>query len=315
MQQTLPRRVIQATLLADLRPALEGWADPVAYGVGYDGAVFAAARERSTEGLYVDGMFPKSRFDRPIDYRVVRSEGGHVRTVTVRDVPLVVSFVQPFPGGVLLVGARCRWRPEGPEQNAFVVNWNGEVVRRFTIGDGVQDVRVTADGRVWASYFDEGVFGNYGWGNPGPAPIGSTGLVEFDGTGAVRFTYDAAEARTDSICDAYAINLADDGSIWVYFYTEFPIVRVGAAGYRTWKLGIAGAGALAVRDGQALLFGDPAERSLGRIVALQGEEAKVVGEVLIHGPDGNPLEKAQAYGRGEKLFFFEDGQALVSAHW
>jgi hypothetical protein len=37
-------RSIQATLLADLHLGLEGWADRVAFGVGYDGAVYVAAR-------------------------------------------------------------------------------------------------------------------------------------------------------------------------------------------------------------------------------------------------------------------------------
>lgn len=260
-------------------------------------------------------MFPKSRLDGPVDYIVVRSCGRDVQTMTVADVSVVVSFVQPCPGGVLLAGSRCYWRPEGPEQNAFVVDWKGNIERQLTIGDGVQDVRVTASGQVWASYFDEGVFGNYGWGNPGPTPIGASGLVEFDPSGEVRFTYDNAAARTGSICNAYAINLAADGAVWVYFYTEFPLVSVRAGAYRRWKFGIAGARALAVRDGQALLFGDREQRCLGRIVSLEGDSATVTEEVLINGADGESLDKAWAYGRGEGLFFFKDRRAFALPRW
>ncbi len=311
-------RIIQTTLLADLRPALEGWADPVAFGVGYGGAVYAAARRPSTEALTTEkgvGIFPKSRLDGPSDYIVVRADGRDVQTVTVPDVSVVVSFVQPCPGGALLAGSRCHWRPEGPEQNAFVVDWKGNVERAFTIGDGVQDVRVAASGDAWASYFDEGVFGNYGWNSPGPDPIGASGLVRFDASGTVLFTYDSTAAGTDSICDAYAVNLADDGTVWVYFYTEFPLVSIRAGVYRSWKLGIAGAGALAVRDGQVLLFGDYEKRCLGRIVALEGDEATVVDEVLIHDSRGEPLDKALAYGSGERLVFFKERQALVLPGW
>jgi hypothetical protein len=305
---------MEATLLADLRPALDGWADPIAFGVGYDGAVYVAARRPSTEPLREDG-FPKSRLLEPADTLVVRAHGGAIQTVTVPAASVVVSYVQPIPGGILLVGARCHWRAEGPEQNAFVVDWEGNVVRSFTVGDGVQDVRVTAEGHTWVSYFDEGVFGNYGWGNPGPDPIGASGLVELDAEGKVRFTYDPKAARTDWICDAYAVNLADDGALWLYFYSEFPIVRIREHEYRSWSLGVSGGRALAVREGRALLFGDYAERSLGRLIALENDAAHVVEEVRIDDGSGGRLDGARVCGRGERLFFLKDRQVLVVQDW
>jgi hypothetical protein len=155
-------------------------------------------------------MFWKSNLATPVDWKVVRSDGNGLQTMTVSSVSVLVSYVQPLQGGVLLAGSRCYWRPEGPEQNALFVDWKGNVERRFTLGDGINDLRVAADGDVWASYFDEGVFGNYGWGRPGPAPLGQSGLVRFDPRGEALFTCDAETAGTDSICDAYAMNMADD---------------------------------------------------------------------------------------------------------
>ena len=309
------RRILNASLLADLRPALEGWADPVAFGVGYDGAVYAAARRTASEPLREDGMFAKSQFGDPVDYLVVRSDGVDVRTMTVPSLSLVVSYVQPFQAGVLLAGARCHWSSKGPEQNALVVNWSGKIERAFTIGDGVQDVRVTGEGHVWVSYFDEGIFGNYGWSSPGPTAIGVTGLVGFDAEGKVRFTYDATAAGTDQICDAYAMNVADDGAVWVYFYSEFPIVRILPRSYERWKLGISGARALAVRHRRALLFGSYEERGLGRVVTLKGEGAKVAAEVSIEDGRGGSFGDAVACGRGESLYFFKDRQAFVLESW
>jgi hypothetical protein len=74
---------------------------------------------------------------------------------------------------VLLVGARCHWRSEGAERNAVALDWSGRELGRFTLGDGIQDLRVTRDGTIWASYFDEGVIGNYGWSDPGPPAMGA----------------------------------------------------------------------------------------------------------------------------------------------
>jgi len=97
--------------------------------------------------------------------------------------------------------------------------------------------------------------------------------------------------------------------------SKVPLVSIRAGVYRSWKLGIAGAGALAVRHDQALLFGDYEERCLGRIVALDGDDATVVSEVLIHDARGEPLDKALAYGSGERLLFFKERQALVLPGW
>ena len=65
------------------------------------------------------------------------------------------------------------------------------------------------------SYFDEGIFGNYGWSEP----IGQSGLIVFDENFNIKW-----ESR-DDICDCYAINLDDDGHIWYYYYDEFDLVK------------------------------------------------------------------------------------------
>ena len=72
---------------------------------------------------------------------------------------------------------------------------------------------------MWASYFDEGVFGNYGWNHPGPPALGASGLVAFTKTGEVGFTYDPEAAHTDAVSDANAMNDTADGDVWLYIYT------------------------------------------------------------------------------------------------
>jgi hypothetical protein len=315
---TMACRTLQLSLLADLRQVLDGWGDPVAYGVGHDGAVYAAARRSSSEALTESkgiGIFPKSRFDAPTDWLVLRWQDGDLRTVVVPALAVVVSFVQPFGDGVLLVGARCYWRSAGAERNAVAVTWDGRVDRTFTVGDGLQDLRTTPDDRVWASYFDEGVFGNYGWSNPGPPPIGESGLVQFDREGTRTFTFDPEAARTDAICDAYAMSVDADGAVWTCFYTDFPIVRVHEGKYRSWTCGVSGARAMAVRRGRVLLYGDYRERTLGRLVALKGDTARVVEEVLLEGPSGASLEPGVAVGSGEDLFVFNDRMAFALRDW
>lgn len=301
----------QAVPVLNLNPALEACQDPVVLGVGYDGAVYAAGRT-TPEGLYErsggGAAFPKSQLHAPTSYLLVRQHPGEApRTLLWQDETLAASFIQPYPGGVLLAGARCRWGAEGPEQNAVAIDWDGRELRRFTLGDGIQDLRTTSTGTIWASYFDEGIFGNYGWSSPGPTAIGAPGLVSFTSNGNPAFAYDAEAAGTDGICDAYAVNVVDDSEVWLYFYTEFPIVRVREGSYRVWRFGVGGAQALALRDDRVLIFGDYKQRNLARVVELRDDSTtRVVEEFLVKDEARKPLDSARAWGVGRDLFLAQE---------
>lgn len=318
---TVPTRSgppLVARLVVDFSEGLGGCSDPVAFGVGYDGSVFAAAR-RSSELPVVDkgvGIFPKASLDETTDYDLLQWRGGGVECLQLRNQRLQFSYVQPVPGGVLMVSARCQWRPEGAIPNAVVFDAAGREQRRLVLGDGIQDVRTAPDGSIWASYFDEGVFGNFGWGRPGPEPIGVSGLVQFRATGERMSDYDHAAAGTDSICDAYALCAAADGSIWVYFYTEFPIVRLAGDSYTAWSLGLAGARAMAVDEPRVLLVGDYKRPSVARVIELgPNGSASVALERDIVDEAGQPVGPVLAYGMGRELWVLKDRQVLVVRDW
>jgi hypothetical protein len=314
----MTRRTVAARVVADLGAVLEGWNDPVAIGVGLDGAIYATAR-RSSERLTVEqgiGIFPKSQLQQPSDWIVVESRAGHVRSMVIPSESTVFTYVQPFRDGVLLAGARCRWHAGGAERNAVGFDWTGRETGRLVLGDGIQDLRVTSDGTIWVSYFDEGIFGNFGWGEPGPAPLGGHGLASFSADGELRFAYDSAAAGTDAICDAYAINVARNGDVCVYFYTEFPIVRIRDGRYQVWKLGARGARGLAVREDRFLLFGDYQCRNLLRYVEPRtAGRASVVAEAELISPEGGALDDASACGIGETLFLFQGRRILALDDW
>jgi hypothetical protein len=309
-------RVLAAKLVTDLGPSFGPWLDVVAFGVGMDGSIYAAARQR--EGILEDtggGVLRKTPPE-GILFMVLGWKEGKLQKLVQERQPLDVSFVQPYPGGILLAAARCPRRPEGAERNAVALDWKGLELRRLTLGDGIQDIRVAGDGMIWTSYFDEGVFGNYGWGRPGPEPIGASGLVAFTQQGKVQWSYDSDAAGTDSICDAYAMNVAGDDDVWLYFYTEFPIVRITGGEYRAWKFGVGGARAIAIRDKRVVLSGDYNRLGLARIVDLREDGTAVVQEeVTIEDEGGGPMEGARVCGVGSRLFFLKDRQAFVVEDW
>ncbi len=307
-----------ARLVVDFSEGLRGCSDPVAFGVGHDGSILAAAR-RSSESPVVDkgvGIFPKASLDDATDYELLQWRGGNVECLQLRNQRPLFSYVQPVPDGVLMVAARCQWRPEGAIPNAVVFDAAGREQRRFVLGDGIQDVRTAPDGSIWASYFDEGVFGNFGWGGPGPEPVGASGLVHFRATGERISGYDHAAAGTDSICDAYALCMAEDGAFWVYFYTEFPIVRLAGGSYRAWRLGVAGGKAMAVDEPRVLLLGDYERPSVARVIELgPSGSASVVLEREVVDEAGQPLGPVVAYGSGRDLWVLKDRRVLVVRGW
>jgi hypothetical protein len=295
------QKKLSANLIVDLTDVLQR--DPVAVGIGFDGALFAVAP--------VSAKYEKVR-----DYNVIRWEKDHIWNTTIHAPSLDIAIIQPFPGGILLAGSRCRWRPEDIEKNALIIDWNGKEISRFVLGDGIQDLRTTKHGTIWVSYYDEGVFGNYGWGRPGPQPIGKSGLVAFSPQGTMCFSYDHTAARTDVVCDAYALNVAGKDDIWLYFYTEFPIVRILNGSYYKWEFGVGGARALAVRKEQAFLVGDYKAPALGRIVELAPEGiAKITGEVLLLDDCEKLLDGACAWGIRDSIYFYKDRRFFVVNSW
>ncbi len=148
-------------------------------------------------------------------------------------VPTSVVQVQALPvahphvdvladGSFLVVGARCSWKESGPELNALAIDQNGRIFRRGCLGDGIAHLQVAGDGTIWAGYFGEGVFGNLGWGGPGPEPLGAGGIAawspDFDKTWEL-------DPEKGLVADCYALNVGT-GEVLACPYTDFPVVRI-----------------------------------------------------------------------------------------
>lgn len=165
---------------------------------------------------------------------VVTSHAGSKATgaTSLDELRMAHPAIQPMPGGELLVvGARCRWTPVRVEPNAALFAEDGSLLRTAVVGDGVQHLRSTSTGEIWVGYSDEGVYGNFGWGHPGPAPVGRNGLARFDPdlTLAWEFPWDDRRPRID---DCEALNVGSD--VWACYYSEFPLVRIADGSVQFW---------------------------------------------------------------------------------
>lgn len=229
---------------------------------------------------------------------------GLSEEITIAELATTFPMVQPLPNGqVLVVGARAEWRPEGPERNATIYGPDGSLLLSACVGDGIEQVRTTPDGAVWLGYFDEGVYGNLGWGAPeGPEPRGWSGLLKMTSQLEIEWRYPADEL--EPIDDCYALNLAGEVA-WACPYSSFGVTRVEDGQVRVWPSQAQGARALVV-DGErvALVGGYSGDRDrlvLGRLDEFFTE----VGKTRLEMPDGAQLPiEAITVGQADDLHVF-----------
>lgn len=158
----------------------------------------------------------------PKAHHLMHWEAGKLHTVTFdQSQGLSTLHVQRFDKGWLL-GERRGGK-------ATLHDAQGAVRRTLDLGDASEDLQTTAEGRIWVSYFDEGVFGR---------GIGRQGLVCFDHEGSPVFQYaDYAEQHDlPMVADCYAMNVDQTGSVWINYYMDFPLVQLcNFKAERVWK--------------------------------------------------------------------------------
>lgn len=250
---------------------------------------------------------PRARSSWP--YRAILTWHGGSGTdsrgpLWIDDLDLARPIVQPLPdGGLLVVSSRCRLRDGHPEHNAYVYGAHGFVERSGSVGDGVEDVQVSPSGRIWISYFDEGVIGTLGWsGHPELAPIGESGLVEFSAMLTPIWRY-APTRGLGLITDCYALNVSDE-TVWCCYFPDFPLVRIdphlGVGGWQNDLRGVVGV----ITDGRlcGLVGGYPPYGDRYAGARLLGEKLELDQIYRLTLPDGVALpEDVQLLCRNQRL--------------
>lgn len=188
-------------------------------------------------------------------------------------------------GAIVVVDARCR----SGERNATVHEPEGAPRASFPVGDGVEQIGVDGAGTIWVSYFDEGVFGN---------DLAAAGLRRFSPTGEILWTF-AAPSGTPDIADCYALNV-DAHTTWIYYYTDFPLVRISAGRSRAFTpTPVRGARSVAVHRDDVLFLGGYGSPTAVRRGRLDGDAVTDRGGARLAGVD-EPVEPVAA--RGGRLY-------------
>jgi hypothetical protein len=199
-------------------------------------------------------------------------------------------------GEILVVCARCAYRgPDDIDKNAKVFDLDGTFKREFTLGDGIQHLTIDASGRIWTSYFDEGVIGGNGWW----VPIGRPGLVCWDAFGNQLWELEMPPER-HYLIDCYAMNLDLAGNCWICYYPDFPMVRIDQdRGLTFLEQPVQGARSLHV-FGDYILMGPGYEEEDFTLLKITGPTISQQGRITFQTPEGESLgARFIDYGLGQ----------------
>ena len=291
----------------------QGFDRLVTVSAGVDGPVAlwsTAAGEAELHavlGSPATGTFPRRTPDGPPP-AVLTAHDWDTLAITasalVEELPVAHPFVEVLPDGTfLLVGARCAWQPTGPERNALAIDARGDVVHRGCLGDGIAHLQVAPDGSIWVGYFDEGVFGNLGWGIPGPAPLGAGGIATWSADFAKTWELDPQQGL---IADCYSLNVSAD-EVLACSYTDFPIVRINNDHVEVLPTNeVSGPSAVLAAGNRVALIGDYRDPALLIIGDTQDGTVRELQRRHLWAPTGDPLPACKVHCRGSVAHFFID---------
>lgn len=276
----------------------------VAFNMGADGIVYFVFAQRPLNYrrfLPKGPSFALTRTGSLQSYRVVGFfDSELVCDVQIENEPYNIHEIQPVGNLLLLACARSHYRgPHNYERNGRFYRRDGVFSHEILLGDGINTIQATANCEIWTSYFDEGVFGNYGWNDP----VGASGLVTWNANGGKLYEFTPGQGL-DQICDCYAMNAEADESVWIYYYTDFPLVHL----HRRKIVGIwypseGGSKAFAVSGHHVLFSGGYDDRNSCSLLSLETNgQTNVIAHVRFQGQNGENLKAQRCVGRGDKLY-------------
>lgn len=237
-----------------------------------------------------NGMFALIKSEQPKNYTYVRYnlKGKEILRTVIKNEYFNFHNVNYLPSKeILLICGRSRYKNEAEiDRNARIYNSNGELERDFIAGDGIQDVKIDTKGKIWISYFDEGIFGNYGWNNP----IGVSGLICWNDIGEKVWEFEPTDGL-DYMSDCYAMNIDSDNNLWFYYYIEFPLVKLnGSKQIKFWKTKIVGSTSLNI-SGNKILMADGYDGNSFVLFEVNGNKLKKIKKIKFQSKERIELSK------------------------
>lgn len=276
----------------------------MAFNIDFDNdplLLFAGKPLDYTEKKEGWAIFPKTIPAESQHYNLKTIKNGEAQSLaTIRGEEFNIYNIQMLPDEqILLICPRSYYSsPDDFEKNGRIYSLDGKLKKEILLGDGIQDVQATKSGTIWTSFFDEGIFGNYGWRNP----IGASGLIAFDVNGKILYEFEPVSGL-DHMVDCYAINVPSDHETWCYYYTDFPIVKIRDRKIEDfWHSPVTGAGAFSIYNDLVLFVGSYDNKAEFQIVKLlENHKSKIICKINLTDEKGNPLEPERVAARSSHV--------------
>lgn len=258
----------------------------------------------------IDGSFPQSKTEEFIDYKVILLYDGIKTVIPIPQQSWNYHYIQLLgKDQLLLVCARAIKYENGEvDENARIFDTEGNFIRSFCLGDGIEQISATAGKKIWTGYFDEGVFGNYGWDDP----IGKHGLINWNEFGEILYTYEQPDKHF--IMDCLALNAPSDEEIWFNCGlgdSQIGNRRNGKTTYYMNEEVPLYLSAFAM-DGDYLLSDDKGRNNGVFHLAKQTDAAyHKVNELSFMNPAGNRISPIRVSGRGSKLLLQSENESYL----
>ncbi|MDQ0207427.1 hypothetical protein [Alkalicoccobacillus murimartini] len=277
--------------------------DYIEPSIGFDGLIYFL--RPLDEEAYNEFILKEHPIQKPCDFEVVILKGEHTEILTVKDQMQPYRYVQPLPNHrFLLVNARSTYDGNGTfVKNAKVLKREGnelKTVREFLMGDGISHVYTTEMGTIWTGYFDEGVFGNMGWGDPDAKeprdPVGMSGVIKWNLKGEKLFENTQAD-----IADCYAMNVISDHEVWFYYYDVFKLAHLKNGVFKEFDPNFESSNDFIVNDTHVLMRVD----HIFQLYEIQGDHLKLVARIHLVNEHEKKMGVANSTidVRGNRLIF------------
>ncbi len=240
--------------------------------------------------------------DRPHQYRIHSWSGAGVEAVDLPETRVIFHSAQPLGRGLWLLAAESR-QEEGPG-NAHIYSVDGELVSRLNLGAGIEHVQTTADGYIWVGYNDEGIYKYGGLGTSGAA------CFDRDGKAVLQYAHLAKKHNMPHIDDCSAMNVASDHDVWLYYYMQFPLVRLRDRQFdHIWMdVPVRMSRGFAVAGDRVLFAGSHTYRGSLLEVELGSTRVRKLRPVS---NSGDTVRFTRAFGRGARLYLSTAHEVFV----
>jgi hypothetical protein len=283
-----------------------------------------------------DGTFSLIRSKKPNNYTFLRYdlEGNQTVKADIKNEYFNFSKANFLPTNeIILVTSRCEYRDKNDfDKNARVYNLKGELVRDFTVGDGLTDVIIDKKGNVWASYCEEGIYGNYGWGaqeigvwtsytdedtdknDIDGTPLGASGLVCWSNKGEKIWSFKPIEGL-DYISESCSINIDDEDNTWFCYYIDLPLDQME---YPLVKLNSEKQMEFLKNERLCLRWYNILGNKIMvasyyfTLLEINGKETNKLKEIIFKSKEGIELNKSYIKSFGSHISFFKDGKVYLT---